>query len=308
MQRAFRLRAKHLFLTYPRCPMPPQEALALFRAKPGIDIDRYLICVEDHADGTPHLHVYLGLKGPIDTTNQNFFDLQGEALYHGNYQAARSAANVIRYVKKDGVFITNLKDGALPKEGRAELAKKLMNTGLESFILEYPQFIFGYKKLKLDYIEYQNDQYKPTIREVSAHWYYGATRLGKSWKALTDQAGLMLEYHPETRVPKLTGDFSKIYFKNSQNKWFDGYSGQTIVFIDELPIEAAPWILNYLKQWTDRVPLQPEIKGSRLWARWDRVVVTCQHSPREFFAGSHSADVEALLARFTTHNITIKQY
>lgn len=84
------------------------------------------------------------------------------------------------------------------------------------------------------------------MRNVSAKWYYGASRLGKSWKAIINE-----------NIDPLK-NMKAIYFKNSQNKWFDGYNGEDIVFIDELPIEQAKWNLNYMKQWTDKLPLLPE--------------------------------------------------
>lgn len=78
----------------------------------------------------------------------------------------------------------------------------------------------------------------------------------------------MLGFDPEK-------DCTGLYFKNSKNHWWVGYEGEKKVLIDELPIEANKWIMTYLKQWTDAVPIQVETKGFAVWAQWDEVVVTC---------------------------------
>lgn len=101
------------------------------------------------------------------------------------------------------------------------------------------------------------------MRDVTATWFYGPTRTGKSWAAIK-----ALGCDP------LAG-MAPIYFKNSQNKWFCGYSGQLKVLVDELPKETSRWCLNYLKMWTDKLPLLVETKGSTVPALWTEVAVTC---------------------------------
>lgn len=81
---------------------------------------------------------------------------------------------------------------------------------------------------------------------VTATWRHGPTRTGKSFAAIAE-----LGCDP-------FGDLSSIYFKPSHNKWWDGYNGQQKVLIDELPKEASRWCLNFLKLWTDKLPLLVE--------------------------------------------------
>jgi len=316
MQSRFRLRGKHLFLTYAQCPIVPDAVLAQLkdRVRP-LEITKYLVSQEKHKDGKDHIHAYLLLNKAIDTTDEHKLDLVQpddagmDVIYHGNYQVCRSPEACWRYVGKDGIYITNMekKPAAMNK---ALIAKSIIDNRqtLSELLEDHPQLLFGYKKLKLDIIEMQNDKYVPAIRQVKAYWYYGATRLGKSWKGLLDHTPLMLEYDMATKQPRLGGSVESIYFKNSQNKWFDGYTGQRFLFIDELPIESAKWILNYVKQWTDKIPLQPEIKGARIWARWDTVIITCQHSIDTFFADVSREDLAAIHARFQQVHITVKQY
>lgn len=62
--------------------------------------------------------------------------------------------------------------------------------------------------------------------------------MGKSWYA----------------IKELGGDMKKIFMKNGQNKWWDGYNNEENVLIDELPLEASDWNLNYMKKWLDVLP------------------------------------------------------
>lgn len=98
----FRLACKHLFLTYPQCPLTKEEGLELLRPIL-VPFDPSYICIssELHEDGNSHLHVLALLRRKLNTRNSRFFDIGG---YHGNYQAARNPSDVRDYVIKDGNF------------------------------------------------------------------------------------------------------------------------------------------------------------------------------------------------------------
>lgn len=99
----FRLQACNFFLTYPQCALTPEEALKLLAPK--LTIKDYVIAREEHKDGTPHLHVYLRADRKMHIRDPNFFDLEA---HHGNYQSCRSNGAVLKYVTKDGLYITNM--------------------------------------------------------------------------------------------------------------------------------------------------------------------------------------------------------
>lgn len=63
--------------------------------------------------------------------------------------------------------------------------------------------LVGIKRLKIDYKCYLMLKYVPRIRNVRAFWYWGPTRVGKSWKAIMD-----LGYDPNV-------DLTGICFKTS---------------------------------------------------------------------------------------------
>jgi len=101
----FRINARNLFLTYPKCDLEPEEALSLLR--PELDFEDYVIAQEMHADGTPHLHVWLQARGKkkFNIRDATKLDL---LHHHGNYQAARSVSAIVKYVTKEGKWISNL--------------------------------------------------------------------------------------------------------------------------------------------------------------------------------------------------------
>lgn len=101
----FRINARNLFLTYPKCDLEPEEALSLLR--PELDFEDYVIAQEMHEDGTPHLHVWLQAreKKKFNIRDPNKLDL---LHHHGNYQAARNVSAVLKYVTKEGRWISNL--------------------------------------------------------------------------------------------------------------------------------------------------------------------------------------------------------
>lgn len=97
-----RIQAKGWYLTYPKCSVTPQACLELLREKH--TIVEYVISHELHQDGTDHLHAFLKLEKKV-TFNKSLFDLPE---HHGNYQVAKSFKCVIKYITKDGDYITNL--------------------------------------------------------------------------------------------------------------------------------------------------------------------------------------------------------
>jgi hypothetical protein len=122
----FRLQAKGWFLTYPKCTMSKEDALASLKAKK--TYDQIVVSRELHLDGTPHLHVYIKYATKFDLTNERFFDL---GSFHPNIQVAKSLKAVLEYIKKDGDYIEEGIDFALAVEAmeshKAYLGKRFLD-------------------------------------------------------------------------------------------------------------------------------------------------------------------------------------
>lgn len=80
----------------------------LFETK-NFKIEKAIFASEKHADGSPHLHVYVSLETSFHSTLPSCLDIPGEDQgqdYHGNYQVARNPRNTIQYVIKSGDYVT----------------------------------------------------------------------------------------------------------------------------------------------------------------------------------------------------------
>jgi len=98
-KKEFRISARHVIMTYPKCFMPIEEVLTNLRAL--VNFDRYIIVQEDHKDLTPHFHVYIRGVKKIEIKNANLLNIVfNDVEYHGNYQKSRSPRGSIEYILK----------------------------------------------------------------------------------------------------------------------------------------------------------------------------------------------------------------
>lgn len=130
MQQRFRLQGKTFFLTYPRCPDNwTKEAVKLaLDEKDFGPAAEYVVGKEQHADGTPHFHVFLRYNNRLDTSNQRYFDIYER---HGKYEVARRQRAAIQYCKKDGDFISNIPGDDPAKPDKTTKNKNLLEMALK---------------------------------------------------------------------------------------------------------------------------------------------------------------------------------
>lgn len=91
----FRLNARNVFLTYPRCAVSPSalgEFLSEIRPATYIHVVR-----ERHEDGTPHLHALLQWIDKYNLRDERKFDFEG---FHPNIQPARDIVAIEDYISK----------------------------------------------------------------------------------------------------------------------------------------------------------------------------------------------------------------
>lgn len=109
----FRLAAKNIFLTYPRCDCPKQDALDLLRKLHFGYFSKYAICQEHHKDAARslHLHMLLMYDKKINVTNPQAFDIvDGNGkVYHPSIGSVRSLKDCFNYMhKEDKTPLTNI--------------------------------------------------------------------------------------------------------------------------------------------------------------------------------------------------------
>lgn len=258
----FTLQGKHFFLTYPKCTLEKTEVRDLLADK--VDCEYMIIAQELHKDGTPHIHVLLGSNKKIRTKLPTYFDL-GD--FHGNYQTARDSDKVYGYVTKadiDPLYYgkyTGNKQSAVQKraiQNKLMLSKtvpELVDEGLIP-ISQYKQYKEAIAMYKMDKVDVPDDIPKECI------WIYGKPGSGKS-RYIRDN------------FPKGT------YFK-AQNKWWDGFNGQSVVLIDDFDMGGA-CIGHYLKIWADRYSFVAEVKGGTIMPVYEKFFITSNYLPRDIW-------------------------
>lgn len=115
----------------------------------------------------------------------------------------------------------------------------------------------------------------PNLMKVQAHfskpeefeecrgiWIWGPPGCGKTTFAMTEYV-----------------DADDIYMK-AQNKWWDGYRGQSTVILDDMDSDC---LAHYLKRWADKWPGYGETKGAQVALNYKRFIVTSNFSIATIF-------------------------
>lgn len=130
----YRLSAKTVFATWPRCDITPEDMLAKIRSlalPSAATLEEYVIAQEDHQDGGKHLHAYLTFSNKLETKNPRWLDVDG---HHPNVQGCRSPKNVLTYVTKGGIYISSSPIAELEDQGQSwgEIIKN--SSSVEDFL------------------------------------------------------------------------------------------------------------------------------------------------------------------------------
>lgn len=119
------------------------------------------------------------------------------------------------------------------------------------------------------------------------HWYYGSTGSGKT-RAVFD----------------LIGD-ADYYSKPPGDLWFDGYTGQQILLLDDF--RASWFTFGYLLRLLDSYPLQVAVKGGYVNFSAKTIYITAPRKPQDVYAGLE-ARAEGSIAQLTRRIHLIKLF
>jgi len=119
------------------------------------------------------------------------------------------------------------------------------------------------------------DYATPRAIERTIWCFWGPTATGKSRRAWSE-AGL------------------DAYAKCPRSKFWSGYTGQTNVVIDEF---RGGIDVSHLLRWCDRYPVHLEIKGASRPMDVERIWITSNLHPRDWYSDLDPATVDALMRR-----------
>lgn len=122
------------------------------------------------------------------------------------------------------------------------------------------------------------------VRRVTVYW--GATGVGKSRRAW-DEAGM------------------EAYPKDPNTKFWDGYRGHKAVVMDEFRGRID---VSHLLRWCDRYPVLVEIKGSATVFLAERIWITSNLDPRDWYPDLDEETKNALLRRLEIVHCPIPLY
>lgn len=179
----------------------------------------------------------------------------------------------VDYCQKDGDFFEK---GQVRMESSGDQWKDVLEMAEKGEISaikeQYPRLFITYYRTIFAIRAFNS---KPLEGPLEHEWWYGPTGTGKSRR-------LWREY-PE-------------HFQKSANKWWDGYSGQEVIAIEEWEPKNE-CTASKLKIWADRYPFPAEIKGGTLQKiRPRKIIVTSNYTIKECFPNEQ--DYKPLLRRF----------
>lgn len=226
--------------------------------------------------GTPHLQgfVYFKSARTLSSAIRIFPNRTHVEIMQGTIEQA------IVYCKKDGDFCERGVKPKSPKE-KGDLEKfrwklilsKAKNGDWDWIEENEPKLWLERKPMLISHLDLKGEimNYTHTPHE----WWVGPTGTGKSRKAHAD--------YPD-------------HFQKKLNKWWDGYTGQDVVVIEEWSPKNE-LTGSSLKIWADRYPFPAEIKGGTLQRlRPQKIIVLSNYTIEQCF--SNSEESEPLLRRF----------
>lgn len=220
--------------------------------------------------GTPHLQGYVYFKNP-----RTFGSLKKKInrahieVRKGSHEQARD------YCQKDGNFyeigVEPQQNGGDKMKERAEKNRKLMETPIKQLVLEGEISVMEVRRLKNARMDLAQELTSYQAEGVRGVWYYGPPGVGKSHKARVENPNAYIK---------------------AQNKWFDGYTGQKEIILDDFDCKELG---HYLKIWADKWSCNGEVKGGTVPLQHNQFIITSNFHPSELWEG-HMCD--AIIRRF----------
>lgn len=223
---------------------------------------RYFVAGKEGKDKTPHLQVYIEFRTPWR------FNRLKKALPTAHIEPRRgSRFSASEYCKKEGDFVEHgqfIDNGA-----RTDLqeVQTLIDGGVSERIIAQEHFGTWTRNYRA-FERYRLMTVSNGLRDVNTIVYHGVPGSGKTYKAF-------MAHDPD--------DIYILHEGNNCNVWFDGYTGQSVLLIDDFNNWIEP---SFLLRMLDKYPLNIETKGGSQRALWTTVYITSNTNPQEWVSWS----------------------
>lgn len=222
--------------------------------------------------GTPHLQGTVVFKDPC-TLSAAIGKMKG-----CHVEVCKSLDESLIYCAEDGDVtdrgtppVSSAQKGATEKE-RYKRARDHASRG-EFDLIDSDIYVRHLGNLKKIHAESQTQP--PQLTELTNQWLYGPPGTGKSSRAFSENPGAYLK---------------------GLNKWWDGYSGQSAVIVDDMdPYHKS--LAQEFKVWAHHMPFPAETKGGSLCIRPEKIIVTSNYSIEEVWEDVLTQ--QAMKRRFT---------
>lgn len=236
--------------------------------------------------GTPHLQGYMNLK-----KKQRMTTIQKNLVGNGIQLTLINAngtpeANRTYCSKIGGQDFWEIGDIKIVGQGKRtdlmEVAEKVLaQRPIREIALENPtEYIKYYRGINALQFAIMDI---PTERPMEVVLLFGDSGTGKSTKA--------------RQYASLYGKYYTLQQPNNGAIWWDGYSGELSVIIDEYKGWITPTTLNAI---LDKYKLALPIKGGTTYAMYEHVFITSNFPPEEWYSEKVIWNKQALYRRLTT--------
>jgi len=314
--KAFRLQARDVFVTYPKCDVA-KERLEEHLRRVFKDFAQAAICAERHADGSPHLHAIVHLSKRCNIHSARTLDLPDGrgGVFHGNYCPARSAMASLDYVEKNGDVLycggdmetvrrelssTGSNSASCESKKRklgdafgkllegASMAEILMDPELQTTVIHHMRNLSAAVSVCQTAMLLQNNSVFVTasgpagsVSADIAEWLnqnlLKSRSLGQPQMYLFGPTGI-----GKTHLVQLLAPCLKIFYLNMTEDWMDGYSDDyDLVVVEEFHSQKT---LQFMNQFLDGQPMPLRIRNSSYVKRKRvPVIITSNYSPEEVY-------------------------
>lgn len=265
-KKGFRMNGKNFTITFPQCSTKKEVAVERIEQKYGSELKGYLVCEEDHKDGTPHLHAYLAFHKAKNFKSSDCFDFIGGQ--HGNYQVTKSVRKWVEYCTKGtnwvakGVDVESIKSKKAPKN--EEVAKSIMEgKSLVEINKEHPGYVMINKRkleeyeswIKCEISKKQKLEWKaPSLEGLTDANLQIATWISKNIRQPRAFKAPQLYIHGPRNLGKTSliewlEKYLSVYHMPTTEEFYDQYSDDyDLVVLDEFKGQKTIQFLNQFLQ------------------------------------------------------------